>query len=130
MRGSRVPLSIVACCLAAVSVSGAVQVVEFTDGRYLRVESHQSSDGWIRLDLPDGWLLVPEDHVQSIAREADRHVVYAKRVKPQRSTADRLRVGPVTDGARPAHERPASTAEVITAEWTTLGARPVDLGAD
>jgi len=53
----------------------AESVVQFTDGRYLRVSEYEVSEGWIRLDVVRGSvMLFPLKRVARIER--DGQVVY------------------------------------------------------
>ena len=61
--------------LGATSLALAETFVEFNDGRYLKVRSHQVRDSWIRLELqPGASMVIPAANVEIIER--DRLIVY------------------------------------------------------
>ena len=61
--------------LGATPVAVAETYVEFNDGRYLKVQSHQVRDSWIRLELqPGASMVIPAGNVEIIER--DRLIVY------------------------------------------------------
>lgn len=61
--------------LGAAPVAFAETYVEFNDGRYLKVRSHQVRESWIRLELqPGASMVIPAGNVQIIER--DRLIVW------------------------------------------------------
>lgn len=58
-----------AVVLAALSSATAGELVEFVDGRYLRVESHEAVGAFIRLDVAaSSFLVIPAERVEAIQR--------------------------------------------------------------
>lgn len=81
------------CLLAVVVVALAFtpghadSVVLFKDGRYLKVTSYEMAEGWVRLDVVRGSvMLLPLERVQRI--ESEDRIVYESETKVVRVTVD------------------------------------------
>jgi hypothetical protein len=87
-----------AILLVAIPAAGAAELVEFVDGRYLRVESHTAVGTFMRLDLTaSSFLVIPAERVESIQRGGQ--VVYrSKPTDPVREYAS----GPAGSMVEPA----------------------------
>jgi len=70
MRGTALCLLAALVVVIAFTPAHAESVVQFTDGRYLKVSSYEISEGWIRLDVTRGSvMLFPLSRVVRIDQE-------------------------------------------------------------
>ena len=54
------------------SAATALEVVEFTDGRYLEVRDHEVQQHAIILEVdPGAWVVIPSDQVKAIGRDGE-----------------------------------------------------------
>ena len=70
MRGPALCLLAALVVVIAITPAHAESIVQFTDGRYLKVSSFEISEGWIRLDVIRGSvMLFPLSRVVRIDQE-------------------------------------------------------------